>query len=161
MPLQSLSVEDSPQLPELYSLEQAAAQTDHQAFALLAITIDWSTHCATDLTRAIDLALALDMVSLARELAHQGSKIFSEDKRLQQAMAVLAPPAVRGMRPARSLHLTAAQSWLKEHAPQYTGQWVAVRGSTLLGSAPTLQELHERIGIEGQTASTIVVKVLP
>jgi len=161
MSLHSLSVEDSPQPSELHILEQAAAQTDRQAFALLATTIDWSAHCATDLTRAIDLALALDMVSLARELAHQGSKIFPEDKRLQQAMAVLAPPVVRGTRPAQSLHLTASQRWFQEHAAQYTGQWVAVRAGTLLGSAPTLQELHERIGAEGQTASTIVVKVLP
>ena len=161
MSFQSLSVEDSSQPPELHTLEQAATQTDRQTFALLATTIDWSLHCATDLTRAIDLALALDMVSLARELAHQGSRLFPQDKRLQQAMAVLAPPVVRGTRPAQPLHFTAAQSWFKEHTSQYTGQWVAVRGDTLLGSAPTLQALHERIGAEGQTASTIVVKVLP
>ncbi len=160
MPLQSLSVDDLPQPSELHTLEQAAEQADRQTFALLATTIDWSTHCATDLTRAIDLALALDMVSLARELAHQGSRIFPEDKRLQQAIAVLAPPVVRGTRPAQSLHLTDAQRWFKEHVSQYTGQWVAVRDGTLLGAAPTLQELHERIGVEGQTASTIVVKVL-
>jgi hypothetical protein len=159
--LQSLSVEDLPQPPEWHTLEQAAAQADRQTFALLATTIGWSTHGAIDLARAIDLALALDMVSLARELAHQGSRIFPEDKRLQQAMAVLAPPIVRGARPAQSLHLTAAQRWFKEHASQYTGQWVAVRGDTLLGAAPTLQELHECMGAEGQTASTIVVKVLP
>jgi hypothetical protein len=161
VPLRSLPVEDLPQPSELHTLEQVAAQTDRQAFALLVTTIDWSAHSATDLTRAIDLALALDMVSLARELAHHGSKIFPEDKRLQQAMAVLAPPVVRGTRPAQQLHLTAAQSWFKEYASHYTGQWIAVRGGTLLGSASTLQELHERIGVEGQTASTIVVKVLP
>lgn len=160
MSLQSLSVEDLPQPPELHTLEQAATQTDRQTFALLATTIDWSVHCATDLTRAIDLALALDMVSLTRELAHQGGRIFPEDKRLQQAMAVLAPPAVRGTRPAQPLHLTASQRWFKEHASQYTGQWVAVHAGILLDSTPTLQELQERIGTEGQTASTIVVKVL-
>jgi hypothetical protein len=159
--LPSLSVEDSPQPPELHALERAAEQTDRQAFALLATTIDWSTHCATALTRTIDLALALDMVSLAKELAHQGSRLFPEDKRLQQAIAVLAPPVVRGTRPAQALGLTATQSWFKEHASPYTGQWVAVRGGTLLGSAPTLQELHERIGVEGQTANTIVVRILP
>jgi hypothetical protein len=161
MSLQSLSVEDAPQPPELRTLEQAAAQADRQTFALLATAIDWSTHGVTDLTLAIDLALALDMVSLARELAHQGSRIFPEDKRLQQAMAVLAPPVIRGTRPAQPLRLTAAQRWFKEHASHYAGQWVAVRGGTLLGAAPTLQELHECIGVEGQTASTIVVKVLP
>jgi hypothetical protein len=76
-------------------------------------------------------------------------------------MAVLAPPVVRGTRPAQPLHLTAAQSWFKEYASHYTGQYIAVRGGTLLGSASTLQELHERIGVEGQTASTIVVKAYP
>jgi hypothetical protein len=161
VPLQSLSVEDVPQPPELHILEQAATQADRQVFALLATTIDWSLHGANDLTRAIDLALALDMISLARELAQQGRKIFPQDKRLQQALAVLAPPVVRGIRPAQSLLLTASQRWLQEHASRYTGQWVAVRHGTLLGSAPTLQELHERIGAEGQTASTIVVKILP
>src|SRR5438132_11591144 len=123
MSFQSLSVEDSPQPSELHALEQTATQADRQAFALLVATIDWSLHCATDLTRAIDLALALDMVSLARELAHQVSRIFPEAKRLQQAMAVLAPPVVRGTRLAQSLHLVAAQRWLKEHTSQYTGQW--------------------------------------
>jgi hypothetical protein len=161
VPLQPISVEDLPQPPELRTLEQAAEQTDCQAFALLAKAIDWSSHCATNLTRAIDLALALDMVFLARELTHQGSKIFPEDKRLQQAMAVLAPPVVRGACPAQSLHLTATREWFKEHALHYTGQWVVVRGGTLLGSASTLQELHERMSIERQTPSTIVVKVLP
>lgn len=161
MSLLSLSVEDSPEPPELHTLERAAEQTDHQAFARCATTIDWSRHGATDVTRALDLALALDMPSLARALAHQGSRIFPEDKRLQQALAVLAPPVVRGTRPAQPLGLTATQSWFKEHAAPYTGQWVAVRDGTLLGSAPTLQELHERIGIEGQTASTVVVKILP
>jgi hypothetical protein len=159
--LQSLSVEDLPQPPEWHTLEQAAAQADRQTFALLATTIGWSTHGAIDLARAIDLALALDMVSLARELAHQGGRIFPEDTRLQQAMAVLAPPVVRDTRPAQPLHLTAAQRWFKEHTSHSAGQWGAVRGGTLLGSAPTLQELHERIGVEGKTASTIVVKVLP
>jgi hypothetical protein len=159
--LPSLSVEDAPQPPELRAMERAAEQTDRQAFARFATTIDWSRHCTTDVTRALDLALALDMTSLARELAHQGRRLFPEDKRLQQALAVLAPPVVRGTHPAQPLGLTATQRWFKEHAAPYTGQWVAVRGGTLLGSAPTLQELHERIGVEGQTASTVVVKVLP
>ena len=96
-------------------LEQAAAQGQivrRSRYWLQLLT--GLPHGATALTRAIDLALALDMVSLARELAHQGNRIFPEDRRLQQAMAVLAPPVVRGTRPAQSLHLTASQRWLKE-----------------------------------------------
>jgi len=100
------------------------------------------------------------MVSLARELAQQGSKVFPEDKRLQQALAVLLPPAVIRMRPAQGSYLEASQKWLKEHASQYKGQWVAVRSGTLLGSAPTLQELYQQIGPHGKTALTVIVKVV-
>ena len=136
-----------------------AAQTDRQAFALLVTTIDWSAHSATDLTRAIDLALALDMVSLARELAHHGSKIFPEDKRLHRPWRFWPPCGPRDASSSRcTLRLLRAGS---EYASHYTGQYIAVRGGTLLGSASTLQELHERIGVEGQTASTIVVKAYP
>lgn len=161
MSLQSPTIEHWPQKPELSALQRAVEQADRQAFALLVTTIDWSTCHAADLTRAIDLALTLDLVSLARELAQQGSKMFPGDTRLQQAIAVLSPPVVSGTRPARALHLKVSQRWFKEHARHYQGQWVAVRNGTLLGSAPTLQELHKRIGADGQTADTIVVKVLP
>jgi hypothetical protein len=157
----SLTIEHWPQKPALRALQHAAEPADREAFALCATTIDWATYHAADLTRAIDLALTLDLVSLARELAQQGSRLFPGETHLQQAMAVLSPPVVRSTRPAQTLHLKASQRWFKEHARQYQGQWVAVRSGTLLGAAPTLQELHERIGADGQTAHTIVVKVLP
>lgn len=160
MSLHSQTVANWPHKPDPSTLKHVAEQADCQAFALLATTIDWSTYGAADLSRAIDLALTLDMVSLARELAQQGSRIFPGDTRLQQAIAVLSPPVVRSARPAQALDLKASQRWFKEHARQYQGQWVAVRSGTLLGSAQTLQELHERIGADGQTADTIVVKVL-
>jgi len=144
----------------LAALEKAAQSADHRTFDLLVRAIDWSVLRPADLARTLDLALALDMVSLARELAQQGSKVFPEDKRLQQALAVLLPPAVIRMRPAQGSYLEASQKWLKEHASQYKGQWVAVRSGTLLGSAPTLQELYQQIGPHGKTALTVIVKVV-
>ena len=160
MSFHSPSVEDSSQRLELNALEKAAAGANHQAFALLATAINWSLYRAADLTRAIDLALTLDLVSLARTLAQQGSKLFPGETHLRDVLAVLSPPVVRGTRPAQDIHLKASQRWFKEHAPQYKGQWVAVRMGTLLASAPTLKELHEHIGTDGHTASTIVVKVV-
>jgi hypothetical protein len=144
----------------LSMLEKAAQSADHQTFDLVVRSIDWSRLGATELARAIDLALALDMTPLARELADQGSKTFPGDTRLQQALAVLSPVVVSSRRPAQGLPLEASQKWLKEHAAQYKGQWVAVRGSTLLGSAPTLRELYQRIGLHEHTAHTVIVKVV-
>lgn len=144
----------------LSTLEKAAQSADHRTFDLVVRTIDWSRLGVTELARAIDLALALDMTPLARELAHIGSKTFPGDTRIQQALAVLSPLAVSRMRLAQGPPLDASQKWLKEHASQYKGQWVAVHGSTLLGSAPTLRELYQRIGLHGQTAHTVIVKVV-
>jgi hypothetical protein len=130
-------------------------------FDFLSRAIDWSHHRPSDLMRAIDLALRLDMVPLARELAQQGSKLFPADTRVQQATAVLSPPVVRATRPEQGLLLEASQRWLKEHASRYKGQWIAVGDGTLLGAAPTLQELYKQLGPEGKMAHTVIVKVLP
>ena len=144
----------------LVELEKASENADHRTFALLTRTIDWSTHGAAELTRALDLALALDMVPLSRDLALRGSRLFPEDQRVQQAMAVLAPPVVVGTYPAQETNLETSQQWLEEHASQYKGQWIAVQNGMLLGSAPTLQALHRQIGPARQTSQTMVVKVL-
>jgi hypothetical protein len=107
------------------------------------------------------LALSLDLVPLARELVQQGSRVFPDDTRLQQVTAVLAPPVAIETRPAQGLSLDASQTWLKEHASQYKGQWIAVQEGTLLGAAPTLKDLYVQIGPGGKTAPTVVVKVSP
>ncbi|HXH12676.1 MAG TPA: DUF5678 domain-containing protein [Alphaproteobacteria bacterium] len=135
-------------------------QKDRRTFAHLARALRWQDHHASDLLQAIDWALALDAVETARELAQHGRKLFPDHERLRQVAAVLAPPKVLGTRPSQPIGLDASQQWLKKHASRYKGQWVAVQSGTFLGSAPTLRELYERIGAEGKTAPTIVVKVL-
>jgi hypothetical protein len=141
-------------------LQHAAERNDRQAFAQIAKAMIWSYHRSVDLTRAIDLALKLDMGPLAMDLAQEGRRLFPQDERIRQAAVVLTPPVILGARPRQIQDLEASQRWMKEHSSQYKGQWVAVRRGTLLGYAPTLKELYDRIGPEGKTASTIVVKVL-
>lgn len=38
------------------------------------------------------------------------------------------------------------------------GRWVALQGAELIGAAPTLQELRERVG---KSAEVLIVKVPP
>jgi hypothetical protein len=149
--------------PELFAfpaLQKVVEQKDRRTFAHLARALPWQDHRASDLLQAIDWALALDAIETAKELAQKGRKLFPNDERLRQAAAVLAPPILLGTRPSQPTGLDASQQWLKKHASLYKGQWVAVRSGTFLGSAPTLRELYERLGAEGKTAPTIVVKVL-
>jgi hypothetical protein len=58
-----------------------------------------------------------------------------------QTMVPACQTSPKLQRPAQGLSLDASQTWLKEHAAQYKGQWIAVQEGTLLGAAPTLQDL--------------------
>jgi hypothetical protein len=53
-----------------------------------------------------------------------------------------------------------SQRWLKHHASQYRGRWVAVPAGVLLGEVPKVKALYQQIGPQGRTPNTIIVKVL-
>jgi len=149
-----------PEALDFVALQRAAESQDPRTFTQLARAMKWRNRGPNDLTRTIDLALTMDMVPLARQLAEHGRKLFPNDERLRQLSAVLAPPVVLETRPSQPKDFEASQQWLREHASQFQGQWVAVRGGTLLGCAPTLKELYEQIGPEGKSRNTVIVKVL-
>ncbi len=145
---------------EVLALEHLADSGKTQEFDRLARTIDWSTQRPAHLARVMDLALSLDMITLAKELVWRGSVAFPDNKRIQHAVAVLSPHVAVKTQPAQTSHIDVSQQWLKEHGSEYKGQWVAVHNGMLLGVAPTLKQLHTQIGPEGKTAQTVIVKVL-
>jgi hypothetical protein len=142
-------------------LKEAAEAGDRRRFAQLVEMTDWSTRPPEELTKAIDLALSLEMATLAIKLAQLGGRLFPEHERVQRAARVLAPPVVRSVHPPRARGLGISMAWLSEHADEYRGRWVAVREGQLLGVADSLGELMPLIG-EGEDAiSTLVTRVLP
>ena len=141
-------------------LEQAAAVQSRNEVARLVEAIDWASYPAEQLLRAIDLTLGLEMAGLAINLAQLGGHLFPRHERIQRAAQVLAPPIVRGRRPARVRGLSESMSWLRQHAGQYRGQWVAVRACTLLGAAATLEELQAMVGQSAEAADVLVTRVL-
>ena len=141
-------------------LEEAAARDDRQDFTRLTREIRWETALAEDLSRAIDLALALELVPLVMELAQRGKQIFPDNQQLQRAAYGLSPPVVVGTRPAQGNHSEASLAWLTQHSHEYPGQWVAVRNNVLLGVSSTLKDLSQQIGPDTDTPETLVVKVL-
>lgn len=56
--------------------------------------------------------------------------------------------------------ISRSNAWLRLHAAEYPGQWVAVRDGVLLGVALTVRALYDHIGPPGEDSERIVVKVL-
>jgi hypothetical protein len=149
------------QEPLLLAIEAAEAGEDRHALIALTEQIDWRRRRPEELIRAIQASLFLDMVLLARELADEGRRVFPNDKRLKQWAIVLAPAKIIGTQPASAIGLEASHRWFQQNnASQYKGQWIAVFNGELLGAAPTLKELYDKIGRDQKTPGTIVVQVL-
>jgi len=145
----------------LAAIEKAAAGEDRNALSRLAETVDWRSRHPEELNHVIDLCLFLDMVLLARELAYEGRRLFPHDKRLEHFAIVLAPAKIIGTEPASDIGLEASHRWFQNNnASQYKGQWIAVFNGELVGVAPTLKELYDKIGRDPKPPGTIVVQVL-
>jgi hypothetical protein len=62
---------------------------------------------------------------------------------------VLAPPRVKPVsvvdRPRHDEY-----AWIREHGPEYAGQWVALDGRRLLAAAAKLNDLLRQLGPQGR-----------
>jgi hypothetical protein len=145
----------------LQQLEAAVEANDHRAFLAQIEGVDWSAHTPSDLLCAIQLALSLNLVWPARDLAKQGIQLFPDDEPLRRAARVFEPPTARMSRNNTPLKgIKESHNWLRDHAHEYRGQWIAVNQGRLLGAARTLDELRPIIDQAEDSRSTIVTKVL-
>jgi hypothetical protein len=146
--------------PPIEALEESARAGDRQTFNQLAEGIDWATRPPDELARTIDLALQLELATLAIELAQQAGRLFPTHERLQRAARVLAAPVVIRKHPAQAAGLRESRAWLRKHAAEYRGRWVAVREGKLLGVAESLAAMKSLVGSELDPRNTIVTRVL-
>jgi hypothetical protein len=123
-------------------------------------SIDWATRRPEELGAAIDLALREEMTALAIELAQLGKRLYPHHERIQRAARVLAPPIARPTRLPPAQGLKASRQWLREHASEYRGRWVAVRDGELLGAASSMSELDTVIDRGEDALDILVTKVL-
>ncbi|RLC84126.1 MAG: hypothetical protein DRI79_13275 [Chloroflexi bacterium] len=126
----------------LTALEIAAELGDEEAFVEAASEIDWSQCRAVEFTRAVRLALAVGAHLLARHLAAQGAKLHPDHAELERMARILAPPRVVRADLPSVPSLQANQAWLRAHADEYRGQWVALRDGALLAAAATARQLR-------------------
>ena len=145
---------------DIAALREYARNKEYRAFGELVEQIDWATRSPDDLTTALDLALSMEMSRLAVELAQLGGRLFPDHERVQQAARVLAPPKAQVTYLPRAKGLDDSRMWLREHASEYKGQWIAVREGRLLGAAYSFDVIKPLIGEDEEAASTIVTRVL-
>ena len=126
-------------------LEIAAQMGDEAGFVQAATEIDWLQRSAGDFARATRLALAAGAHLLARNLASRGARLHPDAPELQKMARVLAPPRVLKADLLPDPSAEANRAWLRAHAGQFKGQWVALRNGVLLASAGTAKELRAHL----------------
>jgi hypothetical protein len=74
----------------------------------------------------------------ARSLAAELHRCWPEDERVCYWARVLAPPEVRVLRGQRDRPLDQEREWLRQHAGEYPGCWLAVFQDRLIAADPDL-----------------------
>jgi hypothetical protein len=126
------------------ALEIAAEAGNESAFLQAASAVDWSQRPAADFVRAVELALAAGAHLFARNLAARGAWLYPYHLQIYKMAALLAPPRIvkaRNTLPAASVR--ADQAWLRHHADEYRGRWVALREGMLLADGATAREVWD------------------
>lgn len=132
------------------TLEIAADKGDEAAFVQAAGKIDWSQRPAADFAQAVHLALAAGAHLMARKLADQGHRLYLDHEELAKMAHILAPPRVLRTNLPPDPSVRANIEWMRAHAAEYRGQWVALQNGRLLAVGATAQELKDQLeSIEG------------
>jgi len=126
-------------------LEIAAETGDEEVFVRAAKEIDWSQRPATDFTRAVRLALAAGAHLLARKLADYGHRLYPHYEELAKMARILAPPRVMRANLPPDPSVRANLEWMRAHAVEYQGRWIALKDGVLLATAPTAHELKDKL----------------
>ena len=139
-------------------LEEAASLGDIDTFKELVQVISRAAYPAKKLLRAADLALSLNLISIAVEIVSVGKRHFPDNVPIQKLGRALSPPRIHKTPAIPRPGLALSQAWVHENASRYRGQWIAVRAGELVGSATRLKDLVEIVNQD--RSNTLVTKVV-
>ena len=125
-------------------LEETVEKSNEEGFIRAIEGIDWSQKSAAEFARAARLALSVGVYLIARRLAEQGTKLHPHNAELRKMAQIFAPPRLISTVPPQSA-VQSNDEWLRNHAAEYRGQWVAVKAGKLLATEGSLKELNEQI----------------
>jgi hypothetical protein len=141
---------------QMAGLKAAAEAGDEDSFLVALKNLDWQTRPAKDYIHAMCLALQAGAHQAARRLSAEGIECFPDNSELQKYARVFAQPKVTSNSLPPDLTLKTNREWLLNNRELYRGKWVAVRNGQLLGTAQSLQDLIEQIGVTKGTLLTMV-----
>jgi len=78
----------------------------------------------------------------ARTMIAEMAKRWPDSERVQHYARVLAPPVAKSV-PGPNRSVEKEFNWLKEHAREYPGCWLAVKGDQLVAADPDLKVVEE------------------
>ena len=78
----------------------------------------------------------------ARAFVREVETAWPEDERVRYWARVLAPPRVVRTGPATGRPRKQEFAWLREHAAEYPGCWIALEGDRLLTADPDLKKVR-------------------
>jgi len=131
---------------EMSLLETASSTGNEMAFVEVFNAIKWEHRSLEDYLKVVRLALSVGAHFQARKLAAEGGRRFTDNSEIQKYARILAPSKIVDAHIQPDRNASADMRWLKEYGKEYRGQWVALDHGKLLGAAPTLKELSQKIG---------------
>lgn len=152
-------------LARLQAMYQDAAKMDGSGgpFWEAVNNLAWEDKDGDFYHHVMRMAWMLGAAKLAREIGAGGLERYPDHPGLTNLAAIIAPGVARsypheGARPNHA----ATHAWFDEHAAQYKGQWVAVHAGSLMGTAPTLKALMQRLkALDDSTRrNTLVTRIL-
>lgn len=139
----------------LAQLAALAEAQDGQAFARQVAAMVWEAYSASEIAQMVRWALTAGAFLQARRISAEGHRLYPENTELANMARILAPPKVLSKGSANpSRHLD--QEWLRQHAHEYRGQWLAIKDGKLLAAASTARELKSLIA---DTKGMLVTRV--
>ena len=131
---------------EFELLVEASRMQDERRFCEIAGEINWDSRSPEYFIAAIFLSSAAGANTQAIHLAHLGARQYPDNIELQKFAHILAPARVKPNNQPPQPEGTKDIQWLKDHRQEYSGEWVALLRGELLGSAPTLKGLIQKVG---------------
>ncbi|OQW92420.1 MAG: hypothetical protein BWK78_01760 [Thiotrichaceae bacterium IS1] len=95
----------------------------------------------------------------ARQFLEAVSQTLGPSDKLAYWQRVLAKTKVLPSTPASSVGNFANAAWLRHHARQYQGQWIALREGVLLGAHKNHRELSQQLRDSGTEPGAMVIKL--
>jgi hypothetical protein len=95
----------------------------------------------------------------ARQFLDAVSQTLGPSDKLAYWQRVLAKTKVLPGTPASSVGNFANAAWLRHHARQYQGQWIALREGVLLGAHKNHRELSQQLRDSGTEPGAMVIKL--